>query len=375
MIDDSIISMVAIGLTLLFLGLLNSFQYAQTQLPPDALPRIQLPIGPTNGSGDNTPLIKPGTILTGALAPLSSWAAKLGHEHPLVGRIWATDRQEGILPAEVVKAAADADIVLMGETHDNPDHHKLQAYLIRELAHKNRRPAVVMEMIGADKAETLATYQLASGATADGLGSALDWDHSGWPAWSLYRPIAEEALGAGSVILAGDAAKAQVQQISISGLRVLPELERDRLAIARALPAKLNAALTADIKLSHCSQLQDGDVGQMTEVQRFRDAVLADNLLKAAQKSGGGAILIAGGGHVRSDRGVPYYLHARAPGLKVVTILLTEVENGVENPEDAVPRDPDGKPAANFVWFTARSERPDQCEELRKQLQAKTGTG
>ena len=72
---------------------------------------------------------------------------------------------------------------------------------------------------------------------------------------------------------------------------------------------------------------------------------------------------------------MPYYLHLRAPSLKVLTILFTEVEDGVNNPEDAIPRDPDGKPVANIVWFTARSERPDPCEELRKQLQQKSSTG
>ena len=237
MIDDSILSMVAIGLTLLFLGLVNGFQFAATQLPPDSLPQLNLPrTTPGSTTGDVTPLIKPGTIITGALAPLNAWVATLGHEHPLIGRIWAADRQEGVLPA------------------------------------------------------------------------------------------------------------------------------------------KLSAALVEDLKVSHCNQLQDADVAKMTEVQRFRDAVLADNVLKAVQKSGG-AVLIAGDGHVRSDRGVPYYLHARAPGLKVVSILLKEVETGVENPADAVPRDPDGKPAANFVWFTARSDRVDQCDALRQQLQQKRGTG
>ena len=375
MIDDSIISMVAIGLTLLFLGLLNGFQFAQTQLPPEALPQIHLPLAPSDSTGGETPLIKPGTIITGALAPLSSWVAKLGREHPLVGRIWATDRQEGILPTEVVSAAAEADVVMIGETHDNPDHHKLQAYLIREIAKKNRHPAVVMEMIGADKAESLASYQVASNANADGIGNTLDWSSSGWPDWSIYRPIIEAALGASDTILPGDASKVQIQQVGDGGLRVLSEYERDRLNINRALPVRLAAALADDIKLSHCNQLQESEIAKMTEVQRFRDAVLADNVLKAAQKSSGGAILIAGDGHVRSDRGVPYYLHARAPGLKVVTILLKEVETGVENPEDAVPRDPDGKSVANFVWFTARSDRPDQCDELRKQLQQKNGTG
>ena len=375
MIDDSILSMVAIGLTLLFLGLVNGFQFAATQLPPDSLPQLNLPrTTPGSTTGDVTPLIKPGTIITGALAPLNAWVATLGHEHPLIGRIWAADRQEGVLPAEAVNAVADADVVLIGETHDNPDHHKLQAWLISQLAHKGKHPGVVMEMIGADKAETLASYQVASNATADGVGSTLDWNNSGWPDWAIYRPIVDAALGAGYTILPGDASKAQIREVGERGLRALPDAEIDRLGVGRVLPAKLSAALVEDLKVSHCNQLQDTDVAKMTEVQRFRDAVLADNVLKAVQKSGG-AVLIAGDGHVRSDRGVPYYLHARAPGLKVVSILLKEVETGVENPADAVPRDPDGKPAANFVWFTARSDRVDQCDALRQQLQQKRGTG
>jgi len=266
-------------------------------------------------------------------------------------------------------------VVLLGETHDNPDHHRLQAWFIRELAHKGRHPAIVMEMIGADKAEALATYQASNAATADGLGATLDWANSGWPDWALYRPIVEAALGAGFTILPGDASKSQIQQIGATGLKALPEYERERLGVAHGFPAKLSTALIEDIKVSHCNQLVESDVGQMADVQRFRDAALADNILKAVQKSGNGAILIAGGGHVRLDRGVPYYLHERAPGLRIVSVLFNEVVDGVENPQDATPRDPDGKPAVSFVWFTPRSERPDPCEELRRQLQQKSSAG
>ena len=375
MIDDSIANVVAIVLTALFLGVLNSFQYAATQLPPDALPQIRLQLSPSGSTEGEGPLVKPGTIITGALAPLQNWVAKLGREHPLVGRIWSTGRQEGILPQEAVNAAAEADVVLIGETHDNPDHHKLQAYLIRELAHKGKHPAIVMEMIGGDKADALASYQVANGATADGLASKLDWDNSGWPAWSIYRPIAEAALGANFLVFPGDPGKDQMAQVSEGGLAELSYSERLRLGLAAQLPVPLAAALASDIKSAHCNQITDSALNVMTQAQRYRDAVLADNILKAADKSGGGAVLIAGGGHVRTDRGVPYYLRTRASGLKVVSILLSEVEAGVENPEDAVPHDPDGKPAADYVWFTARSERPDPCLEFQKQMQQKTGAG
>jgi uncharacterized iron-regulated protein len=376
MIDDSVANMVAIVLTALFLGLLNSFQYAEKVLPPDSLPQIQLPLNRTGSTEDGGPIVKPGTIITGALAPLSAWVSKFGKEHALVGRVWSPAAQESVLPAEVVRAAAEADVVLIGETHDNPDHHKLQAWLLRQIALKGKRPAVVMEMIGADKADDLANVQLASNVTADGIGTKLDWDNSGWPSFAIYRPILDAALGANLTILPGNASVDQTRQVNQQGMGALSYAERVRLGVGSQLPAPLAAALTDELKASHCNQLVDADVASMVQVQRFRDAVLADSVLKAVDKSGGGgAVLIAGAGHVRSDRGVPLYLRARASGLKIVTIQLSEVISGVENPEDGVPHDASGKPAADFVWYTARSERPDPCGELQKQLQGKTSPG
>ncbi len=374
MIDDSVANMVAIVLTALFLGILNSFQYAATQLPPDSLPQIRLPLSPTGSTGDEGPLVKPGTIITGALAPLSAWVSKLGKEHPLVGRIWSASQQEGVLPSEVVRAASEADVVLIGETHDNPDHHKLQAWLLRELARKGKRPAVVMEMIGTDKADELANVQLASNITADGIASRLDWDNSGWPAFSMYRPIVDAAIGANFPILPGDPTREQMKQISQSGLSALSYSERVKLGLGSQMASAFSSALTDELKTSHCNQLADSDLVNMAQAQRFHDAVLADNVLKAVDKAGGSAVLITGAGHARTDRGVPFYLRTRASGLKVVSIILSEVINGVENPEDGAPHDPNGKAAADFVWYTARSERADPCIELQKQLKA-TGAG
>lgn len=377
MIDDSITNMVAIVLTALFLGLLNSYQIAEERLPPGSLPKIELQkSGAVDSTGEGTQIgnatvkVQPGTLLTGAIAPLSAWVAKLGKDHKLVGRIWGPGQQEYLLPGDVVRAAAEADVVIVGETHDNPDHHKLQAWLLRELARKSKRPAVVMEMVSADKADDLAGAQLASNTTADAIANRLDWDQTGWGSFSLYKPIVDAALSAGFTMLPGDPAKDILKQVSQTGLGALAYSERLRLGLTSQFPAGLGTALADDLKSSHCNQLADNDVANMAQAQRYRDAILADNVLKAVDKAnGGGAVLITGAGHARTDRGVPYYLRLRASGLKVVSIMLDEVRTGVDNPEDAIPRDPAGKSAADYVWYTARAERADPCLELQRQLQ------
>jgi uncharacterized iron-regulated protein len=106
-------------------------------------------------------------------------------------------------------------------------------------------------------------------------------------------------------------------------------------------------------------------LGGMAVAQRYRDAHMADVLLSTAQRHGS-AILIAGNGHVRTDRGVPWHLRQRAPGTPVAAVLLVEVEDGQTEPADYVPRDPESRPAADFVIFTPRAERGDPCESLQK---------
>jgi hypothetical protein len=85
-----------------------------------------------------------------------------------------------------------------------------------------------------------------------------------------------------------------------------------------------------------------------------------------------GAVLIAGNGHIRRDRGVAWHLERRGAKTEaIVSIALIEVEEGKTDAEAFLPKDPAGKPAVDFVWFTPRPARPDPCEQLRRQFEKK----
>ena len=122
-------------------------------------------------------------------------------------------------------------------------------------------------------------------------------------------------------------------------------------------------ALSRDIEESHCNLLPRAMVGPMTQVQRYRDAMLAGALLKAGERKG--AILITGNGHARTDRGVPWYLTRQAGAATSSTVMLLEIADDAKTVEDLAMTDPDGKPAADYLWITPRAEREDQCEKLR----------
>src|SRR5438270_12106987 len=131
-----------------------------------------------------------------AHAPVPEWQSPLGRDHALIGTIWDVRAGVAITPETLVTRVAARRFVLLGEKHDNPDHHRLQAWVVGALIAAGRRPAIAFEMFRADQAETIARHLAALPADAHGLGDALDWRHSGWPAWSMYEPIVANALGA-----------------------------------------------------------------------------------------------------------------------------------------------------------------------------------
>src|SRR5512145_789768 len=79
--------------------------------------------------------------------PLPAFTAPLLRDHDLVGKLWLPAEQRFVTPEEVVTRARTADVVLLGETHDNADHHALQAWMVGRLMAAGKRPLVAFEMI------------------------------------------------------------------------------------------------------------------------------------------------------------------------------------------------------------------------------------
>ena len=79
--------------------------------------------------------------------PVSCWKSPLYQDHPLAGLAWKPSANRQATAGEVYAALIKADFVLIGEKHDNPDHHWLQAKLVSELAAQGRKAALVFEML------------------------------------------------------------------------------------------------------------------------------------------------------------------------------------------------------------------------------------
>jgi uncharacterized iron-regulated protein len=301
--------------------------------------------------------------------------------HPLCGRIYSakpTPQRSGSscpgdpwpsFRADVEGALTSHGALLLGETHDNPSHHLLQAAAVTEFARHDgaATTAVVFEQMRANQQSALdgfAASENRQSATVTDLKRVLDWGKSGWPK-DIYDPLFKAVIAARLPIYAGDVPRAKIMKAAKEGEGAVPAATRKRLGLNIPLGAKLDDASLSELEEAHCGAMPKSALGGLAFAQRYRDAKLADTVLKASSEHGS-AILIAGGGHVRKDRGVPWYIHKRAPGKAIVSVIFVEVDEAKTDASAYMPRGPDGEAAADYLVFTPRAERGDPCEKLRK---------
>ena len=336
------------------------------------------------------------TIAAKRKPPWRSWTTNVNQINPLVGKIWDVEEKQFLNPFELAGRLAHFDYILMGEIHDNPDHHRLQAWLIRNIAYLDRHPAIVMEMINLSQGPMVDDfiaerkrawregYQKAKkkgrlkqwrreqrklrtfgpSKQAQDFGPAIGWSASGWPKWSTYQPIALAAFSQKLPIKAGNPDRADTRIISRAGFSSLGGPRVKSLGLGKPLASELRKALLSDIKGSHCNMMPERALAPMARAQRYRDAVMGQQLRKVGLVSG--AVLIAGNGHVRKDRGVPLYLRQRDPDATHTSLMIIEVDENTSNPGGLIPKDEAGKPVADFVWYTPGKKRGDPCKGMAK---------
>lgn len=213
--------------------------------------------------------------------------------------------------------ASGAEIVLLGENHDNPHHHSRQAEIVAALD-----PAVlVFEMLTTEQA---ARHQ--PGAGEADLRAALGWDDAGgWPDFAMYYPIFAAAPDA--AIIGAGVPRERAREAMMRGTLEVFSGYGPRFELDEALPEGEQAqrlALQAD---AHCDALPEDMLPLMVEVQRLRDAELARAALAGLDAHGGPVIVITGNGHARRDWGVPALIMMARPDLRV--FALGQAEDGI----------------------------------------------
>lgn len=291
------------------------------------------------------------------------WTSPRERSHPLVGYALSTREERWVGAEEIAAALVKADLVFLGETHDNADHHRLQAAFLKRLLAGGRRPALAFEMLDTSQDAALAGALSGPAPTADSVAEATRWSRSGWPDFGMYRPIFEAGIEARLRIVAANLPRPVAREAVRKGNEALPPDVRDWLVRAGdPTPGELRS-WEAEMKENHCGELPAELLPGLVRAQRARDVQMA---LRVAGAGAGGAVLITGDGHARSDRGVPAWLRRMAPERSLVSIALIEADGELRWPREFAEPYGTARLPFDYVVFTPRAEREDPCEELRR---------
>ncbi len=126
--------------------------------------------------------------------PVPAWQATAQRDHPQLGVIEDLRSGQRLTPDELLSRLAGAPQVLVGEKHDNPDHHALQLWLLRGLADERAQGSLLLEMLNPDQQGKVEAVQqrLRQGERPENLPRQLGWQKN-W-SWSMYGPLVDYAL-------------------------------------------------------------------------------------------------------------------------------------------------------------------------------------
>lgn len=267
--------------------------------------------------------------------------APLAQDHPDFGMIKDLATGETLSAEELVDRLAALPRVLVGERHDNPDHHALQLWLSRELSARRPQGSVLMEMINPDQQSRIeqAQRERRAGRTLADPIESLAWQ-PGW-SWSLYGPLVQHELSQPYPLLAANLDRAEILDI----YRKRPTLQG-----SASTASSVQQRLLADIRQSHCDMLPESQLPAMLAVQQQRDRRMAEALLAAPQPS----LLLAGAFHARKDLGVPLHLADLGASARQAVLILAEAGQLVD------------ARMADYVWYTAAMPQEDLCASLRR---------
>jgi uncharacterized iron-regulated protein len=244
-------------------------------------------------------------------------------------------------------------LALLGEVHDNPEHHRRRAAALRRAVEAGWRPALVMEQFDIDRQTDIDRSRRERPGDAKHL-IAQAGAPGGW-AWNDYEPLVAIALQFDLKLFAANLPRALAARLVREAPQAVFGAQRSRELGLDALPdAAWQAAQEREIDLGHCGALPQRLWAGMARGQFARDAVMAEVLRR---EGASGAVLLAGNGHVRRDIGVPRWLTEQPNGSVLAVGFLESDGKSAERPPERLPFD--------AVVFTAAAPRADPCKAFK----------
>lgn len=228
---------------------------------------------------------------------------------------------------------AKADVVFVGEQHDDPNTHALERALLEALARRRPDLVVSLEMFERDAQAPLDAYLAGTLDEAAFLKASRPW-----PRYQTdYKPIVELARERKWPVIAANVPRPLASGVAKAGLESLKALPPDQQAwIAADMQCPKDAYFDRFAKTMGGHPAGDGPdavAKQAAMVERYyysqclKDEVMGESIARAAQGPGEGPLVVHYNGAFHSDFALGAAARAarRLPGSRIVVLSMLPV--------------------------------------------------
>jgi len=243
------------------------------------------------------------TAIAAAVAILAGWAAVVQ-----AGELRLFDLAHGkaITESQALERLGGMRIVLVGEHHNNAEHHRAQLQVIRALHRAGRKVAVGLEMFRSDSQADLDRW--VAGGIDEARFKAIYLDFWNFP-WELYNPIFEFARRQKIALVGLNVSRDITAQVAFHGFESLTSAQKGDLQ-----------GVTCDVTGEYKAYIQRAygahghgrmDFNRFCEAQLVWDTAMALNAIAYGDSHPDTLLVIlAGSGHARKP-GIPAQIAKR----------------------------------------------------------------
>lgn len=256
-----------------------------------------------------------------------------------------THRHRPVSMQEMVRLLEPTTFILIGEQHDNAQHHLFQAQVIDALAQAGRSVIVGMEMFDRTKQHPLNLWTLNRLSEAEFIQQS-EWQTQWGFDFALYRPIFEVVYRRRLRLVGLNVPRALVRQTARQGWQSIPESERLGIPEPDLSVEEHRKLFYALLGGGHPSGQAQND--NFYAAQVVWDTGMADTVLRYLETTVPSPrlafVILAGNGHVMYDVGISLRLRMRS---NLPTCVIT-------------PLPPSEKPMqvrasiGDFVWLPTK---------------------
>lgn len=281
----------------------------------------------------------PGSAAAARRAPVQASSAD-----PRACAIWDGRSGDRLSWDGLLADALVADVVILGEQHDDALGHAVQRALVEDLGALAPDIAVALEMLERNEQGLVDDYLdgFIDAAQLARLTHSESWAGEGsWAAW--YQPVIDAAKEAGGAVIAANAPRQYVRAARLHGYERLADLPPERRALVD-WPDELPMESGYRERFFEFGGAESDDDERVTAIFRSQmtwDATMAESVAGAVRRGHRPVVLLIGQFHSDFEGGTVLELRRRFPGVRIFTVSLQPgrgegLEAADENRADAV---------------------------------------